>query len=322
VRRIGPAFCSSAEGAVPTDAATSTTPRGTLQGDVIVHQDDLVCGKKITASAWIDGAMAERGLVDLPYRLYKCLSPSSSFFDLALEDAFLKSRMFLATTSMFNDPFDAQIDIASLPRKDLAALLLRATQISGRNIGRGDRRHALRDLRHIQNTLRESIKEQIDNIGIHCVTERWDNLLMWSHYANGHQGIALIYARSETEVFNAVPVRYRPTYPVLRSRVDIQDNIGFHTVLRKADIWSYEREWRFFALQGARKHLPLPANALHGVIFGLNASIETKERVERFAAARRDAGLSPLTFYQATRARGVYGVGLARVSDGVEVSEP
>src|SRR3954466_13357405 len=110
-------------------------------------QEDLAVGKAIDSSAWLDEALAERGISDQPTKLFKYLSPYTDFFDKSLEDYLLKSRAFLSSVDQFNDPFDAQIDLKGMPKSELIALIQKLNESSDRvRIGRNERRRLAKDL--------------------------------------------------------------------------------------------------------------------------------------------------------------------------------
>jgi hypothetical protein len=82
------------------------------------------------------------------------------------------------------------------------------------------------------------------------MSERNDSMLMWSHYAEQHQGFCIEYSLTNT-IFQK-----DNTYPALyRNKVlDVTDNFienqaGWTTSLLsslyKTEDWRYEMEWRF-----------------------------------------------------------------------------
>lgn len=97
-------------------------------------------------------------------------------------------------------------------------------------------------------------------MGAFCVSETFDDLLMWAHYASNHEGFVLgIDPSLVGEAFRAMaPVSYQPTYPTkddpfeaassLLGRAKSKEDVGAKAVQRmfftKSEAWSYEREWR------------------------------------------------------------------------------
>lgn len=104
-----------------------------------------------------------------------------------------------------------------------------------------------------------------------CLTEDNDNMLMWSHYANSHQGICVEYNLKQLDkdpfaiIDHLFPVIYgdhriirRDADSLLSSYKELNKAIGEHYVydgeetldnliplfLTKSSVWQYEKEWR------------------------------------------------------------------------------
>ena len=90
-------------------------------------------------------------------------------------------------------------------------------------------------------------------IGVMCLAEPIDSILMWSHYAQGHTGLALGFdsdhpffhqslADTPSEWGRLWPVNYSDDRPV----VNLMDLRDFRILLTKSAAWTYEREHRIF----------------------------------------------------------------------------
>ncbi|EEE41205.1 hypothetical protein METSMIALI_00086 [Methanobrevibacter smithii DSM 2375] len=100
---------------------------------------------------------------------------------------------------------------------------------------------------------------------VSCLSEIHDSILMWSHYANQHQGFCIGYDTSEIEEKikkQLFPVFYHETFfPLIN--VDISDK-KLNLLIKYKD-WRYEREWRLISDE---KFLPLkPSKIYLGVKF-------------------------------------------------------
>jgi hypothetical protein len=86
-------------------------------------------------------------------------------------------------------------------------------------------------------------------LGFISFSERWNNPLMWGHYARNHSGICLKF-KITTDA--KVKVSYTPErliYPAdeLRKLNENNSETQFKEILsRKSDLWSYENEWRLY----------------------------------------------------------------------------
>lgn len=130
--------------------------------------------------------------------------------------ALLDGKLILSDPSRFNDPFDLQLDVSldkddsNQPIPDCVGMLYRMI----------------------------------------CLSEKWDSLLMWGHYACRHKGIclqlhvdpsALPYAEDILE-----PVRYSTHYQNFTTDLNKGDLTALRTyLLTKSVDWLYEKEWRY-----------------------------------------------------------------------------
>lgn len=100
----------------------------------------------------------------------------------------------------------------------------------------------------LRNGLNDSIEEIKDTIRVVCLSESYNSMLMWSHYAQNHKGFCIEYSFEETDVI------YKHLYPVVytknRYAISKEDMMGentewiYRSTCRKSDVWSYEQEWR------------------------------------------------------------------------------
>ena len=108
-------------------------------------------------------------------------------------------------------------------------------------------------------SLRATFDHLKTTMGISCLSELDDSLLMWAHYANNHRGMCVEYELLEINRqlgFSPVPVIYSNERSILRSIN--QDTIDEDTmsaliesITSKSPEWSYEREWRIIRDNGA-----------------------------------------------------------------------
>lgn len=92
----------------------------------------------------------------------------------------------------------------------------------------------------------DKIKGRKKNIRIVSLSRSFNNFLMWSHYADGHRGIA-IGIDINREVYKVRPVNYIDRLTSLKdiSSVSI-DKFSEKVLSQKLSLWSYEEEERVF----------------------------------------------------------------------------
>jgi hypothetical protein len=155
-----------------------------------------------------------------------------------------ESMLFASRTS-FNDPYDSrsafQVDQSDVGTKWLlkkfrteqphwspAKRMLKVNQVQRRlklpSIDRDD--------------------TELDSVGILCLTEHWNSMLMWSHYAKQHKGICVGFRR-DIDIFRmALKIEYVSEFPVILRPQDDHNTILQKALLMKAECWKYETEWR------------------------------------------------------------------------------
>ncbi|MBM3591566.1 MAG: DUF2971 domain-containing protein [Alphaproteobacteria bacterium] len=91
-------------------------------------------------------------------------------------------------------------------------------------------------------------EERNKDRGLICFSEEWNNLLLWSHYADKHRGIALGFDVAEQDVFRVSYASKRLEIPFCCKTKKI---VGGEEVLKdllstKSVDWKYEAEHRLF----------------------------------------------------------------------------
>lgn len=142
-----------------------------------------------------------------------------------------------------------------------------------------------------------------EDIKILCLTIRPDNNLMWSHYADSHQGVVLRFRSIPAlgaPYGMAKPVNYVDQVPPLLNEEQLagifagsysirEAGIFDRTVYTKSKVWAYEEEWRLHAGAGRSpgtefEDCPFGLNELDGIVFGLKTSDAHREDLKSLAA--------------------------------------
>jgi hypothetical protein len=129
--------------------------------------------------------------------------------------------------------------------------------------------------RSLEPALISRLKQKFDeefnkHFGVLCLSELWDSILMWGHYAYSHEGFVIGFdtkhpffnqRRSPSDEFGFLrQVRYQTSRPI----VSLMSSGALEWFETKADVWAYEREWRMFlVLSQAAEVKPLGATLLH-----------------------------------------------------------
>jgi hypothetical protein len=140
----------------------------------------------------------------------------------------------------------------------------------------------------LQDHLQRSLSEQV---GFLCLSAVADNLLMWAHYCQSHEGFVLALNTTATE-FSALgsvaPIHYsaeRPQYDVALGPKD-------EHYWTKSKQWDNEQEYRVLRMlktcvaqkgsDGVAVHLAaLPRACISSVYLGVRMSAENKARIRK-----------------------------------------
>lgn len=132
-----------------------------------------------------------------------------------------------------------------------------------------------------------SLKKNVrDYIGICSMSEIFDDILMWSHYANSNKGICIVFKKNKLiknlSVSLSEKVKYTDKMPQAKFKSDNENGYLLTDkdfFINKLDNWSDEEEFRFIKLFNPRieqKDLIrlkyFPPNCIEGVIIGAKFS--------------------------------------------------
>lgn len=180
--------------------------------------------------------------------------------------------MYLTSPLSLNDPFDCRafLDVGgrTADRRDLIKRIGFKAPVSERRVRQPGGIDALivRERPGIaESNARKDFEHLLAGLGIFCMTEDSENLLMWSHYADQHRGVCIEFAIEDDDTLSrAQMVTYSETYPVIRGASDAPK-----ALLMKSPAWAYEREWRCVEdCTGKSRLRPMSPNALKSVTIG------------------------------------------------------
>jgi len=123
-------------------------------------------------------------------------------------------------------------------------------------------------------------------ISMFCLSEICNDILMWSHYADGHRGICLVFdgKNDKYQRFRqkTACVAYKDSIPEFNFYRDTDERKNARAMmLTKATDWSYEKEWRFINIEGGPGLYHIPPGIISGVILGAKMEEDDKARVTK-----------------------------------------
>jgi hypothetical protein len=204
--------------------------------------------------------------------------------DRNLLDSLFRGYIYFASSEQLNDPFDSRIRIV----KSLDSAI---------NKSKGKVKGKLQKLRASQKQL-DALNAKLSKVGIYSCTHNLHSRslrqpLLWSHYADKHRGICLIYNIPEEYILGqamaAVPMDYElnplTNYFIKWAKSsrkltmhEFIDELAKRYLSIKDKCWSYEDEYRL--VKESPGEFQMEKSYLKYVCFGLNSSKNDRNLVE------------------------------------------
>lgn len=240
---------------------------------------------------------------DFPKILYKYRSFQENIEGARYQkESFENSTLYFASQKELNDPFDLKIrkKIELLPAEDI---IMKHLYYRGReernksfdslwNIAELEYKQNLsRDKDHYKNMSLLDLEEwgKAFDRRIFCLSERNNDILMWSHYANSNQGFCVGYNRSKLDVFLREKfddnpfafrkVKYFEEYPEVKPFIGKSDDYILKRLFSKSNIWKYEQEWRFVVFNPESPVVGISKEIVEEIILGSCMSEDTEKKI-------------------------------------------
>lgn len=196
-----------------------------------------------------------------PDIVYKYRSWKDKYHKKVLID----NELYLASPKDFNDPFDLRIPIdyslldsdqkidtyvVDLIKQGGTKLLEQYPNWDETKVFNYIKQDITEDLPKVQSDYEDRSYEQVDkHYGILSMSERWDKILMWSHYADKHFGYCVGFweekLRNSGICGNGGQVSYDPDNKFPRiDPMEKQEVKAIKQTHSKAYDWEYENEYR------------------------------------------------------------------------------
>jgi len=123
------------------------------------------------------------------------------------------------------------------------------------------------------------VNAKLTNIGVLSFTENPKNIVMWAQYASNHKGVCI-----EVDIPKNTRSLKKVTYTTQQPEFEVYEAMDerhgrlFDLFYTKSTHWSSEAEWRMVMIEGGEAKT-IPGAVVSRIIYGINASSETKEKV-------------------------------------------
>lgn len=219
-------------------------------------------------------------------------------------------KIYLSNPTIFNDPFECKPNLTIHSRLKREFYL---KQLAKDQYPNADKKtikkqvsRAKRKLLTGEGLIERVYEKAIRKFGIYCLSEKNDDILMWSHYSDGHKGMCIEYdASQEGTLFSeAFKVIYQENYPIVNV-MDIGKPKEFSKAfLTKSIHWEYEQEWRILKTpeEGGPGFYSFPPELLTGLILGALIPENDRTKILNWISAYP----SKINVYQAKISRTKY----------------
>jgi hypothetical protein len=121
------------------------------------------------------------------------------------ERIFTHNELYFRSPRVFNDPFDSKIRLEFEGSKDAwKTYLLKLYRKKHPDWNREQRLAEIRQIireRRYERIPEGLLDSYLDQIGVFCMSEVNDQILMWSHYSESHTGFCLEFRATSTTPF-------------------------------------------------------------------------------------------------------------------------
>lgn len=218
-------------------------------------------------------------------------------------DILQSQEFYFSSAAKFNDPFDCALDEVSQ-----YSFLDFNTWLNSRQINLTYQDKSKLTSVYASNpqrfyTLINGMKTRAINArGVLALSKTNDNILLWSHYAENHTGVAIKLNLAKDPSFFVTPknIKYVKQYTPLNYLRDSKESI-MDTLSTKSDDWEYEKEIRVYKSKvGAYKINPL---AITDVFFGIKTEDNDILLIQDTCAKN---GLNHVKFHKAEKKYGEF----------------
>lgn len=197
----------------------------------------------------------------------------------------LKGEIYLANPFSFNDPFEGgnRTRWDKLNYEDCLVKNEEMFLTIVKNLSESDKKKKIKELTdskefwHPDNLQVESqlkLNEWDERIGLYCLSTCPKNILMWSHYADNHEGFVIGFNTNKLLLDNKFDylkaVEYTQGFPEISGL----DDLGLQFEKKffyKSNLWSYENEWRLSKNHIENRIVKIESTSIQEVIFGCKA---------------------------------------------------
>jgi len=248
-----------------------------------------------------------------------------------VKSVLLDNKIYFSLAASFNDPFDPRpyFTYESVERFQYHAL--RRINIDEEDAERREikRRQVLSLSKpqideHYRQVTRDYYERLRNEYPMYCLSATRQNILQWSHYANGHQGLCIHFDHKRYPFAGSMMIDYEDQYPKVYIPRSLQQRWVFRrTLLTKSVDWKYEKEFRLIrfpegapgqhsdlGLQWTGHIAQLPPGCVTGITLGAMMSLPDQHELISICRALSD----PIPVYKTVLSEQSYSLEFQQVA--------
>ena len=219
---------------------------------------------------------------NMKLKLYKYLP-----FDEGAKCLLKNGTMKFSSYDTFNDPFDCVVSYDLEEARKYISSRKDLLKAAGERIGLSPAKRLQSKgvmLKRLEHSLDNGIASNdiAKEWGVCCLSSRPDNILMWSHYADNHQGLLIEFTTDQNHVgvvtapeyyLTAWPIEYKEIMPVRKLGVRDFDAVKEQFLCKSLD-WAYEKEHRCLSHRNGPGIYPFDKKMVTKVVAGVKMTDE------------------------------------------------
>jgi hypothetical protein len=230
---------------------------------------------------------------------------------------FTHNELFFCSPKDFNDPFDCKVDFSfegcgleDIKKFHEKALKYSTVKPDFNRLEKGEFDQELWK-QNLKKSALGILQPETDKMGILCLSEKNDDILMWAHYADKHKGFCLQFDKAKLEAWKfCSPIDYEGKFLTFsefnNAFPENNEKLIYLLLLRKSEHWTYESERRIIVNpdddNSGHRNYSIPEGLLTGVIFGCQMTDDNKKFIENLLGHKK----SGIQFYEAKKKSNEY----------------
>ncbi|QCP62289.1 DUF2971 domain-containing protein [Pantoea sp. SO10] len=208
-----------------------------------------------------------------------------------------------SSPTAFNDPFDCSLDeVTTYKMSEIKNFF--ASNGGYSKIPRDRRDLIQQDKSVVSKWVKDAKDKAVNSRGVLALSGSVEEILLWSHYADNHKGLAIELSLREDLGFFLGPriMKYYDEYTPTNYLSDPEGTVDA-ILSRKYVKWEYEKEFRIYKKDSANADIAINPYAIKSVYFGLKTEQSEIDDVRSICSTQ---ALSHVRFFQAEKVYGKF----------------